>query len=120
MLLPEHMKSTFFLAGVFLAILVACVGAFTQSIYTGAGVSSDLVFAGASGVPLTYSARTDTCETGAETGCVANALCPTCTGTGQPLTYLARTADVVPKAGGGSGTNGQYLNGINTIVTDPD
>jgi len=113
------MKVTSWIVGVFLTWLLACAGGFPQAVYSGAAISSGVIF-GPGGAPLSYAARTDTCETGAESGCVANALCPTCTGTGQPLTYLARTTDVPPKPGNGAATNGQYLNGMNTIVIDPD
>ena len=101
-------------------VMIACVPTVAQTIYSGAAIGSDLMLGAIGNAPLTYSARTDTCETGVESGCVANPLCQSCTGTGQPLTYLARTTDAPPKPGPGSGTNGQYLNGINTIITDPD
>ncbi len=55
--------------------------------------------------PLTYSARTDNCATGVESGCVAQG------GTGQPLTFLIRPSDSPTFAANAP---------ANTAATDPD
>ena len=121
-----------------LAFALLCVSAVGQTAYSGRGASSGLGTSGAvsAGAPQTYSARTDNCETGAESGCVANPLCPSCTGTGQPMTFLgfANSPPVCsgasctlpvsgPATGSSCGTqpaNGQYLCGMNTTAADPD
>jgi len=131
----DQVKDVSFASGALLAVLLLGFCAFGQTTYSGANVSSGYGLSGVmgSGAPLTYSARTDTCETGAESGCVSNPLCLSCTGTGQPLTYLGPTTpSTLPVAGpvgsvtcGSLGTitqpsNGQYLCGMNTVTTDPD
>ena len=131
----ERAQVAAFGPGALLAILLLCYSAFGQGTYRGGSVSSGYAESGyvGSGAPLTYAARTDTCETGSEPGCKSNPLCLSCNGTGNPLTYLGpSTPSTLPVAGptgsvscGTLGTisqplNGQYPCGMNTIITDPD
>ncbi len=58
--------------------------------------------------PLTYSARTDNCVTGSESGCIASA---TTGETGSPLSFRLRTMDTVPFAESAA---------MNSTASDPD
>jgi hypothetical protein len=73
--------------------LIDCV-ALGQTVLSGSAVLSGGSQLGyPTGAPLTYSARTDNCVTGSESGCVAQG------GIGQPLTFLIRASDSPPFAG---------------------
>ena len=93
-----------------LAALLVCPAAFGQTSYSGrgSGLGAAQMGAGVS-VPLTYSARTDVCETGTETGplgCAPNPTnpvnCPTCSGptTALPLTFTGSPLHGVPGSNG--------------------
>jgi len=96
----------------FRAVIGLTVLSSLDSVALGQGVlSGSAVLSGSSQLgyptvsPLTYSARTDNCVTGAESGCVAQG------GTGQPLTFLIRPSDSPPFAANAP---------ANTAATDPD
>ncbi len=85
--------------------LIDCV-ALGQTVLSGSAVLSGGSQLGyPTGAPLTYSARTDNCVTGSESGCVAQG------GIGQPLTFLIRASDSPPFAANAP---------ANTAGTDPD
>jgi hypothetical protein len=93
----------------FLAVVFFCLPAFGQAAYSGLGLySGSAAFGSAGGAPLTYSARTDNCVTGAETGCVGGR---TTGQAGSPMLFMYRPTDTVPF------TN---LAPSNTAATDPD
>jgi hypothetical protein len=98
----------------FLAIVVLCASAFGQATYSGQNLDSGAAIFGwtLAGAPLTYSARTDNCVTGAESGCISGA---TTGGAGSVLSFLLGTTDPVPFADITSGNAG-----VNSISTDPD
>jgi|CZLA01.1.fsa_nt_gi hypothetical protein len=95
-------------------LCVLCFPVFGQATYSGTMVhQGTLTYGGASGVPLTYAARTDNCETGSESGCILG------TSVGQQgatLSYLGRAGDTLPSLGGLSGAG----DGSAHCVTDPD
>src|ERR1035438_2242845 len=85
--------------------LLDCV-ALGQGVLSGSAVLSGGCRYGYTTVsPLTYSARTDNCVTGVESGCVAQG------GTGQPLTFLIRPSDSPTFAANAP---------ANPAATDPD
>jgi hypothetical protein len=96
-----------FRAAIWLTVLslLDCV-ALGQGVLSGPAVASGSSQLGyPTGAPLTYSARTDNCVTGSESGCVAQG------GNGQPLTFLIRPSDSLPFAANAP---------ANTAATDPD
>jgi hypothetical protein len=80
----------------FLAVVFFCLPAFGQATYSGLGSYSGSAASGSfisGGAPLTYSARTDNCVTGSESGCVSG----TTTGeAGSALIFQEGTSDPVP------------------------
>lgn len=95
----------------FLAVVLFCLPAFGQAAYSGHGLYSGSAAYGSSvsgGGPLTYSARTDNCATGAETGCVGGR---TAGQAGSAMSFMYRPTDTVPFAN---------LAPANTSATDPD
>lgn len=98
----------------FLVILALCVSAFGQATYSGQNTDSGAGIFGVTvlGAPLTYSARTDNCVTGVETGCVSGA---TTGEAGSVLSFLMGSANPVPFADITSG-----IAGVNSTSTDPD
>ena len=80
----------------FLAVVFFCLPAFGQSAYSGLGLYSGSAAYGSflsGGAPLTYSARTDNCVTGAESGCISGT---TAGKAGSALIFQAGTSDPVP------------------------
>jgi hypothetical protein len=79
-----------------LAVVFVCLPAFGQSAYSGLGSYSGSVVYGSlpsGGAPLTYSARTDNCVTGSESGCISGRA----TGeAGSTLIFQEGTSDPVP------------------------
>lgn len=96
---------------------LVCLPGLGQATYVGNGKSSGLAAYGPGGAPLTYAARTDTCETGGEAsgpyGCNSSA---TVGQQGAPLSYLGRSTDTLPGLGTLSGAG----DGSAHCVTDPD
>ena len=80
----------------FLAVVFLCLPAFGQAAYSGLGSYSGSAAYGSfilGGAPLTYSARTDNCVTGIESGCISG----TTTGeSGSALIFQEGTSDPVP------------------------
>jgi hypothetical protein len=74
-----------------------CIGipALGQAVFSGSGAHSGggRFFGWGAGAPLTYSARTDNCVSGLESGCVAGA---TTGQSGSALRFLLGVADAVP------------------------
>ena len=93
----------------FLAVVFFCLPAFGQAAYSGLGLfSGSAAYGSSGGAPLTYSARTDNCVTGAEAGCVGGRT------TGQAasaMSFMYRPTDTVAFAN---------LAPANTAATDPD
>lgn len=80
----------------FLTIVFFYLPAFGQAAYSGPGLDSGPAAYGASvsgGGPLTYSARTDNCVTGAESGCLGG---KTTGEAGSAMSFLGRVTDTVP------------------------
>ena len=99
----------------FLAIILFCLPAFGQAAYSGAELYSGPAAYGApssGGAPLTYSARTDNCVTGSESGCIPGA---TTGEAGSTLSFLLRTTDAAPFADISTGNAN-----MNSTATDPD
>src|SRR5208282_175458 len=99
----------------FLAILLFCLPAFGQAAYSGPELYSGTAAYGApasGGAPLTYSARTDNCVTGSESGCIFGA---TTGEAGSALSFLLRTTDAVPFPDISTGNAN-----MNSTATDPD
>ncbi len=80
----------------FLAVVFFCTPAFGQAAYSGLGLHSGSAEYGSfisGGAPLTYSARTDNCVAGTESGCISG----TTTGeAGSALIFQEGTSDPVP------------------------
>src|SRR5258708_9094066 len=80
----------------FLAVVFFCPPAFGKAAYSGMGLYSGAEAYGsfiAGGAPLTYSARTDNCVAGTESGCIS----ATTTGeVGSALIFQEGTSDPVP------------------------
>src|SRR5258708_18073553 len=80
----------------FLAVVFFCTPAFGQAAYSGLGLYSGSAAYGsfiAGGAPLTYSARTDNCVAGTESGCIS----ATTTGeVGSALIFQEGSSDQVP------------------------
>jgi hypothetical protein len=95
----------------FLAILVLCLPAFGQAVFSGHAAYSGAGIFSSGGVPA-YLARTDNCVSGGESGCLVG----TTTGeTGSALSFLLRNSDSVPFADITSGNAN-----INSTGSDPD
>jgi hypothetical protein len=95
--------------GITCAIMLFCLPAFGQAAYSGHGsYSGSAAFGSPIGAPLTYSARTDNCVTGAETGCIGGR---TTGQAGSAMSFLYNPTDTVPFAN---------LAPANTAATDPD
>src|ERR1700704_2316819 len=80
----------------FLAVVFFCLPAFGQAAYSGLGSYSGSGAYGSflsGGAPLTYSARTDNCVTGIESGCISGR---TTGEAGSPLIFQEGTSDPVP------------------------
>src|ERR1700681_1208166 len=93
----------------FLTVVFFCLPAFGQAAYSGLGLySGPAAFGSSGGAPLTYSARTDNCVTGAEAGCVGGR---TTGQAGSAMSFMYRPTDTVPFAN---------LAPANTAATDPD
>jgi hypothetical protein len=77
------------------SVILLCQLAFGQAVFSGSGAHSGggKFFGWGSGAPLTYSARTDNCVAGSESGCVTGA---TTGQSGSALSFLLRTTDTVP------------------------
>lgn len=118
----------------FLTIVLFCLPAFGQAAYSGPGLDSGPAAYGApvsGGGPLTYSARTDNCVTGAESGCIGG---KTTGEAGSAMSFLGRATDTVPSGFGettissGSCPSGitptsypaSCVAPINATATDPD
>ena len=114
-----------------LAVVVFCLPAFGQAAYSGSTLYQGAVAYGAAAcgppyyscfvAPLTYSARTDTCETGLESGCSGLGLsflgCNTwANGTYTPVNT---TAGGCPVTNGGTAPNIGGLYGAGNIITEP-
>ncbi len=99
----------------FLAIVFCSLPAFGQAANSGPGLYAGSAVYGASGsggAPLTYSARTDNCVTGSESGCISG----TTTGeSGSALSFLLRTTDAAPFPDVSTGNAN-----MNSTATDPD
>ncbi len=108
----------------FLAVVVFCLPAFGQAAYSGptlyqAWQSASVVTGG----PLTYSARTDTCETGLESGCSGLGLSFLGCNTWSNGTYTSNNSTTgtnpCPVASGGTAPNIGGLTGIGNIIAEP-
>src|ERR1700674_2892954 len=80
----------------FLAVVFFCLPAFGQAAYSGPGLYSAPAAFGSfisGGAPLTYSARTDNCVTGIESGCISGR---TTGEAGSALIFQEGTSDPVP------------------------
>jgi hypothetical protein len=97
----------------FLAVVMFCVPAFGQAAYSGHAAYSKATFGAAdAGIPRTYTARTDNCVSGSETGCSLG----TTTGeAGSVISFLLRNSDTVPFADITSGNAN-----MNSTGTDAD
>src|SRR6202158_3357020 len=80
----------------FLAVVFFCLPAFGQAAYSGPGLYSAPAAFGSfisGGAPLTYSARTDNCVTGIESGCISGR---TTGEAGSALIFQEGTSDPIP------------------------
>ena len=80
----------------FLAVVFFCLPAFGQGAYSGLGLYAGSGAFGSflsGGAPLTYSARTDNCVTGTESGCISG---KTTGEAGSALIFQEGTSDPVP------------------------
>ena len=80
----------------FLVVVFFCLPAFGQAAYSGLGLYSGSAAYGSfisGGAPLTYSARTDNCVTGTESGCISG---KTTGEAGSALIFQEGTSDPVP------------------------
>jgi len=90
------------------AVVLFCLPALGQTTYSGGRAASGTASYGSGGAPLTYSARTDNCVTGAESGCISG---QTTGQIGSPMSFTYQPTDTVPFAA---------LAPANTAATDPD
>ena len=99
-----------------LAVVLLCLPVFGQAVYSGAGYSSGpaIFSVASSGAPLTYNARTDTCVTGSESGCMGGR---TTGQAGSALVFQEGTSDPVPFKRLDDATTPAVMN---TSFTDPD
>jgi hypothetical protein len=96
-----------------LAVVLFCLPTFGQATYSGRGSFSwPASYASSGAAPLTYSARTDNCVTGSESGCVFDR---TTGQAGSALSFLLRPSDTVPFQDISTGNAN-----MNATATDPD